>query len=90
MNRELLQQAIGLVPLGFRLHTRCTRLAIFLDKFTESRPGVVSSNEVYCLVLTRVSGKDMIVLMSENAESEIIRVWNVDKVVVSEKTIGGN
>ena len=78
------------MPLGFRSHTRCTRLAIFLDKFTESRPAVVSSNEIYCLVLTRVSGKDMIVFMSENAESEIVRVSNVDQIVMTEKTVGSN
>ena len=32
----------------------------------------------------------MVMLMSEDVESEIIRVGNVDEVIMTEKTIGSN
>src|ERR1700678_1060104 len=73
--------------LRFGLHADSTRFAVLLDEFTESRPGIFMSNEINCLVLTRVSGKYVIVFETENAESEIVRVGDIDEIVVSEKTV---
>ena len=78
------------MSLGLISHTSCTRLAIFLDKFTESRPGIVAPDEVSGLILTRMSGEDMIMLVAEDSEPEVVSVRNIDEVIMSEKTICSN
>ena len=64
------------MPLGFESHTSGARFDVLLDEFTESRPGIVTTDEVNGLILSRVSGKDVVMLVAENAEPEVIRVWN--------------
>ena len=76
--------------LGLSLHTSCARLAIFLDKFAESGPGIVATDEVDGLILTRMSGEDMIMLVAEDSELEVISVRNINEVIMSEKTICSN
>jgi hypothetical protein len=56
------------MSLGFGTDTSCTRFAILLDKFAESGPGIVATDEVDGLVLTGMSGKDVIMLVAENTE----------------------
>ena len=75
------------MPLGFGLHTSCTRFTIFLDQFTESRPGIIEADEVHCLILARMSGEDMVVLVVENLELEVIEVY---ETIVAEKSIGSD
>jgi hypothetical protein len=41
-------------------------------------------------VLTRMSREDMIVLVAENSESKVVSVGNVDKIVMSEKSVRSN
>ena len=72
------------------MHTSSTGLAIFLDKFSESRPSVVSKDKTCGFVLTRVSGENMIVLVTECSESEIVRVGDVDAIVMLEEFVGVN
>ena len=76
--------------LGLSSHTSCTRLAVFLDKFMESRPGIVAMDEVNGLILTRMTREDMIMLVAEDSELEVITVRNIDEVIMSEKTICSN
>ena len=78
------------MPLGFGSHTSGARFNVFLDEFAESRPGIVATDEVNGLVLSRMSGKDVIVLVVENTEPEVIGVRNIDKVVMTEETIRSN
>ena len=78
------------MSLGLSSHTSCTRLAIFLDKFTESGPGIVATDEVGSLILTGMSREDMIMLVAEDSEPEVISVRNIDEVIMSEKTICSN
>ena len=75
------------MPLGFGLHTSCTRFTIFLDQFTESRPGIVAADEVHCLILTGMSGEDVIVLVAENLEPEVIGIGDVYETVVVEESV---
>src|SRR5271168_2771574 len=75
------------MPLVLRTHTSSARLTIFLDKFTESRPGILTTDEVNGFILTRMSGKDMIMLVAENTEPEIVGVRNIDEIVVTEKSV---
>ena len=76
------------MPLGFGLHTHCTRFTIFLDKFTESGPGIIAADEVHCLILTRMSREDMVVLVAENSEPEVIGFGDVYDTIMAEKSIG--
>ena len=78
------------MPLGFGLHTSCTRFTIFLDKFTESRPGIIAADEVHCLILTGMSGEDVAMLVAENSEPEVIGVRDVYETIVVEKSVGSD
>ena len=69
------------MPLGFGSHTNCTRFTIFLDKFIESGPGIIAADEVHCLILTRMSGEDVIVLVAENSEPEVIGIGDVCETI---------
>ena len=51
------------MPLGFGSHTSCTGFTIFLDKFMESRPGIIVADEVHCLILTGMSREDVVMLV---------------------------
>ena len=57
---------------GVFCHASCTRLDVFLDKLSEAGPSIVSMNELYCLVLTRMSGEDVVMLVSKNTKSEVV------------------
>ena len=78
------------MPLGFGLHTSGARFDVLLDEFTESRPGIVTTDKVNGLILSGVSGEDMVMLVAENAEPEVIRVWNIDEVIVTEEAVRSN
>ena len=75
------------MPLGFGLHTSCTRFTIFLDKFVESGPGIIAADEVHCLILTGMSGEDVVVLIAENSEPEIVGIGDIYETIVVEKSI---
>ena len=78
------------MPLGFGLHTSCTRFTIFLDKFAESGPGIIEVDEVHCLILTRMSREDVVVLVAENSELEVIGIGDIYETIVAEKSIGSD
>ena len=78
------------MPLGFGSHTTYTRFTIFLDKIVESRPGIVVVDEVHCLILTGMSGEDVIVLVVENSEPEVIGIRDVYETVMVEESIRSN
>ena len=75
------------MPLGFGSHTSCTRFTIFLDKFVESRPGIIAADEVHCLILTRMSREDVVMLVAENSELEVVGVGDIYETIVVEKSI---
>ena len=78
------------MPLGFGLHTSCTRFTIFLDKFMESGPGIITVDEVHCLILTGMSGEDMVMLVAENSEPEVIGIRDVYETTMAEKSVGSD
>ena len=78
------------MPLGFGSHTSCTRFTIFLDKFAESRPGIIAADEVHCLILTRMSREDVVVLVVENLELEVIGIGDVYETIMVEKSVGSD
>ena len=75
------------MPLGFCSHTSCTRFTIILDKFTESRPGIIAADEVHCLILTGMSGEDVVMLVAENSELEVVGIRDIYETIVVEKSI---
>ena len=75
------------MSLGLCTHTSRTRFAIFLDELTEPGPGVVMTDHFYSLVLTWMSREYVIMLVAENMETEVVRVRNVDEVILPKKTI---
>ena len=78
------------MPLRFGLHTSCTRFTILLDKFAESRPGIVAVDEVHCLILTRMPREDVVMLVAENSEPEVIGIRDVYETIMAEKSIGSD
>ena len=78
------------MPLGFGLHTSCTRFTIFLDKFVESGPGIIAADEVHCLILTGMSGEDVVMLVAENSELEVIGIGDIYETIMVEKSIGSD
>ena len=78
------------MPLGFGLHTSCTRFTIFLDKFVESGPGIIAADEVHCLILTGMSGEDVVMLVVENSEPEVVGIGDVYETIMAEKSVGSD
>ena len=78
------------MPLWFGLHTSCSRFTIFLDKFMESRQGIIAADEVHCLILTGMSGEDVVVLVAENLELEVIGIGDIYETIMAEKSIGSD
>ena len=66
------------MALGFCSHACCAGLDIFLYEFMESGPSVIPSDEINCLVLTEMSGKNVVMLISENADSKVVYIGNID------------
>ena len=56
----------------------------------ESRPGIIAADEAHCLILTRMSGEDVVVLVVENLEPEVIGVGDVYETIVAEKSVGSD
>ena len=69
------------------MHTSCTRFTIFLDKFAESRPGIIAADEVHCLILTGMSREDVVVLVEENSEPEVIGIGDIYETVMAKKSV---
>ena len=78
------------MPLGFGSHTSCTRFTIFLDKFMESGPGIIAADEVHCLILTGMSGEDVVMLVAENSEPEVVGIGDIYETIMVEKSVRSN
>ena len=54
---------------------------------SESGPGIIAADEVHCLILTGMSGEDVVVLVVENSEPEVIGIRDVYETIVAEKSV---
>jgi hypothetical protein len=63
-----------------------TRVAEVLHKGSEVGPYVISMDEVKGLVLSGMSGQDVIVVVLEDFEAEVINIRDVNPVVLTEKS----
>ena len=57
---------------------------------SESGPGIIAADEVHCLILTRMSGKNVVVLVVENSEPEVVGIRDIYETIVAEKSIGSD
>jgi hypothetical protein len=76
------------VTLRLRSHAGNTQFTEVLGMHAELQPDVFPSNELKGLVLTKVSGQDMVMLALEHTEAEIVDVRNINVVIKMEETIG--
>ena len=83
-NRELLKSSVWLVPGHLGSFTSRAGLAIVLDKPADSGPRILSSDELQRLVKAIMTRKRMIMLVTEDAESEIGVVGDVDAIIEEE------
>ena len=47
-------------------------------------------DEVHCLILTGMSGEDVVMLVAENSEPEIIGIGDIYETIVAEKSVGSD
>ena len=70
-NKKLFERSIGLVTLWLESHTSDTGLTELLYISIEARPGVSVVNQFQCFVLTKMSSKDVIIIILENICVEV-------------------
>ena len=58
--------------------TACTSFAVVPHECADLWPGVFLANHFQCLVLTEVTSEYMVVLVSQDAESEVFSVGDPD------------
>ena len=67
----MFERSVRLVILWLRSHKSNTGLAELLYISVEVGPGIFAANEFQYFVLTRVSSKDMVIIILENVYMEI-------------------
>ena len=83
-DRKLLESSVWLVSRCLGSLTSRARLAIVLDKPAYSGPRILSANEFQRLVIAIMTRKRMIMLVTEDTESEIGVVGDVDAIIEEE------
>ena len=83
-NRELLYCSVGLMSRSLGALTRSARATIVLDKGAEVWPGELPSDEGEGLVDAIMSSEQVIVPVTEDTESEIGVVGDVDAIIEEE------
>ena len=53
----------------------------------ETRPGISAVSQFQCFVLTKMSSKNVIIIILENTYAEITSRWYIDSVIKMKKTI---
>ena len=57
------------------------RRNVVLDKAVDTRPGILSADQVQSAGLTKVSGEWVVMFVPQDPQTEVIDVRNVDVVV---------
>lgn len=82
-DRKLLQGSIRAMTQSFGSATSSAGLAKLGNIGAKTRPSVLASDEVGGLVLSKMTCQGMIMMLLEDAESEIINVQYIDKIVLA-------
>ena len=56
----------------------------------ESRPHIIAADEVHFLILTGMSGEDVVMIVAENLEPEVVGIEDIYETIVVEKSIGSD
>jgi hypothetical protein len=60
---------------------RCTGGHIFLDEGADLQPSVFAADKVYSLVLSKVTRERVVMLITQDPESEVIGARDINAVV---------
>jgi hypothetical protein len=77
---------IGTVPASFRTSTSRAGLTEVRNKRSEFLPGIVSLNEFQSLGAPKMAREQMVMSVSEDSESEVITVRDIDAIIELEET----
>ena len=69
------------------MYTSNTKLAELLDISVKTGPEIFMANKFQYFVLTKISSKDMIMIILENMYVEITNKWYIDPVIKMERTV---
>ena len=61
-------------------------IAEVFDHSPEIRPDVLATDELNGFVLSEVTRQDVIMIVLDDSESEVRRVWYIDSIVLVEKS----
>ena len=57
------------------------RRNVVLDEGVDTRPGILSVDQVQCMGLTKMSGEWVVMFVPQDLQTEVVGVRNVDAVV---------
>jgi hypothetical protein len=77
----LLEESVGFVTGGLGM---LTGIAKFLHEGPKVGPDVFLSDYHEGFVLSGVPGEDVIMFVPEDSESEVVRIWNVNPIMMAE------
>jgi hypothetical protein len=80
----LLEESVGSVTGGLGTLAGGTGVTEFLHEGPKVGPNVFPSDYRKGFVLSSVPGEDVIMFVLEDSESEVVRVWDVNPIVMAE------
>jgi hypothetical protein len=80
----LLEESVGFVMGGLGTLAGGTGVTEFLHKGPKVGPNVFPSDYREGFVLSSVPGEDVIMFVLEDLELEVIRVWDINLIVMAE------
>jgi hypothetical protein len=81
---ELLEESIGFVMGGLGMLAGGTGVTEFLHEGPKVGPDVFLSDYREGFVLSSMPREDVIMFVLEDSESEVVRVWDVNPIVMVE------
>jgi hypothetical protein len=80
----LLEESVGSVTGGLGTLAGGTGVAEFLYEGPKVGPNIFLSDYHEGFVLSSMPGEDVIMFVLEDSESEVVRVWDVNPIVMAE------
>jgi hypothetical protein len=83
-DRELLEESVRSVTGGLGTLAGGTGVTEFLHEGPKVGPNVFPSDYCEGFVLSGVPGEDVIMFVLEDSESEVVRVWDINPIMMAE------
>ena len=61
-------------------------IAEVFDHSLEIRPDILAMDELNGFVLSKVTRQDVIMIILDDSESEVCRIWYIDSIALAEKS----